>query len=944
MKRSYQIGLALLITMILLIITANVVLAAPYNGEIFKFKQPDNTYVEVKVFGDEYYQRAESLDGYTLCYDSAGWICYAVMNNNGSDFVSTGIIYRGSKNPNVILKNGKKLEKGIKLAKKQIVDKVQKTRQLLIPGSGAVDGISSMAAPAAAPVTGNILGLALLINFPDQTSGISKTAIDNMLNQTGYTGYSNNGSVKDYYYSVSGGQLTYTNYVSNFYTAQHPKSYYTDPGIPYAQRAMELVKEAIQWLDSQGYNFATLSKDSGNNVLAINCYYAGEPDSAWGTGLWPHQGWVNPKYYVDGVYCYKYQMSNIGSSLSIGTTVHENGHMVCSWPDLYDYDGDSAGAGRYCVMSYCDSKNPQVPNPHYRSTAGWTGFTRLNDYASGSVITVNAGSLGAYRWEGPNSNEFFLVENLRKTGRWAAVPDEGLMVWHVDTNGNNSWNQMTAANHFLVSVEQADGLYDLEYNRNSGDTNDLFHSGWKIKFDNITTPSSKWWNGSASGLTINNVSAIGNSMTFTVGTGTPATPTPTPTAPPASNPVTWYKFDETSGTTAYDSSGNGRNATLVNGPTWVVGRLGNAVNLDGSNDYVSMPSGIVSSLNDFTIATWVKLDTLSTWSRIFDIGTGTSVYMFLIPQSGSGVRYAITTGGSGAEQRINASSALATGVWKHVTVTLSGSTGILYVDGVEVGRNSSMTLKPSSLGNTNLNYIGRSQYADPYLDGQVDDFRIYNRALSASEIQSLANGGGSTPTPTPTATPTPTPASTVTPTPTPAATPTPTPVFSDNFDDGNNNGWSVHEGTWGVSSGQYVCSSTDVEGKTTVTGSNYSNFTYEVDLTPTSTYSTGIMFRASNVGSGTYNWQGYCANIRNSDNTVKLGKIISAAWTEIGTAAATISLNTTYKLKVVTSGSSIKVYLDGVLKIDTTDATYTSGLIGLRTSSASARYDNVKLW
>jgi hypothetical protein len=201
---------------------------------------------------------------------------------------------------------------------------------------------------------------------------------------------------------------------------------------------------------------------------------------------------------------------------------------------------------------------------------------------------------------------------------------------------------------------------------------------------------------------------------------------------------TWYKFDETSGTTAADSAGT-NNATLVNGPTFVAGRVGNAVNLDGTNDQVSMPAGIVNGLNDFTIAAWVKLDTTSAWRRLFDFGTGTTVNMFLTPQSGSStVRFAITTGGGGAEQQINSTSALPTGVWKHVAVTLSGNVGTLYVDGVQVGQNTNMTLRPSSLGNTTNNWIGRSQYAaDPFLDGQVDEFRIYNRALSAAEVLGL---------------------------------------------------------------------------------------------------------------------------------------------------------------------------------------------------------------
>jgi len=210
---------------------------------------------------------------------------------------------------------------------------------------------------------------------------------------------------------------------------------------------------------------------------------------------------------------------------------------------------------------------------------------------------------------------------------------------------------------------------------------------------------------------------------------------PTITLP---SPLVYYAFNESTGTVAADSSGNGKNATLAAGASWAAGHIGNAVSLNGgTSGYVSMPSGIVSGLNNFTIAAWVKLSSLSTWSRIFDLGTGTTVNMFLTPQSGSGLRYAITTSGGGGEQQING-PALPTGVWKHVAVTLSGTTGIMYVGGVEVGRNTSMTLKPSSLGTTTANYIGKSQYSDPYLAGLVDDFRIYNAALSTPQISILA--------------------------------------------------------------------------------------------------------------------------------------------------------------------------------------------------------------
>lgn len=113
--------------------------------------------------------------------------------------------------------------------------------------------------------------------------------------------------------------------------------------------------------------------------------------------------------------------------------------------------------------------------------------------------------------------------------------------------------------------------------------------------------------------------------------------------------------------------------------------------------------------------------------------------MFLTPKAeGTGIRFAITVSGNGEEQQLNAPE-LATGVWKHVAVTLSGNTGILYVDGVEATRNANMTLNPSRLGLTDWNYIGKSQFDDPYLNGAVDELIIYNRALTVQEIRGLVS-------------------------------------------------------------------------------------------------------------------------------------------------------------------------------------------------------------
>ncbi|MGN6370532.1 MAG: LamG-like jellyroll fold domain-containing protein [Phycisphaerae bacterium] len=202
-----------------------------------------------------------------------------------------------------------------------------------------------------------------------------------------------------------------------------------------------------------------------------------------------------------------------------------------------------------------------------------------------------------------------------------------------------------------------------------------------------------------------------------------------------------YKFDESSGAAAYDASGHLLTGTLINNPALgASGKINTALSLSGSNQYAQLPAGALSALTNFTISAWVNLNTLSTWARIFDFGTGTSDYMFLSPQAGGSnkLRFAITTAGNNNEQQINGTAALPTGAWTFVAVTLSGSTGTLYVNGTQVGTNTAMTLNPAALGNTTQNYLGKSQFSDPYLNGKIDDFRIYSRALSSAEISALA--------------------------------------------------------------------------------------------------------------------------------------------------------------------------------------------------------------
>ncbi|GAA1647396.1 beta-L-arabinofuranosidase domain-containing protein [Actinoplanes couchii] len=166
--------------------------------------------------------------------------------------------------------------------------------------------------------------------------------------------------------------------------------------------------------------------------------------------------------------------------------------------------------------------------------------------------------------------------------------------------------------------------------------------------------------------------------------------------------------------------------------TWAGGGLA----LNGDGQYVGLPDATVDGLTAATIVIRLRIDELRTWSRAFDFGTGTTVNMFLTIDTGAGPRFAITTSGSGGEQRIQSTTRLPVGSWTTIAVTMDGRAGTLYVDGVVAGTNPAMTLTPAALGAPKNNWIGRSQYGDAGLKAVVDEFHLFDRVLSADEISS----------------------------------------------------------------------------------------------------------------------------------------------------------------------------------------------------------------
>jgi hypothetical protein len=223
-------------------------------------------------------------------------------------------------------------------------------------------------------------------------------------------------------------------------------------------------------------------------------------------------------------------------------------------------------------------------------------------------------------------------------------------------------------------------------------------------------------------------------------------PEPEPVDPGTANLVAYYDFEND----VQDNSGHSRHGTAMNGPTYVSGPAGygRAMKFDGANDYVQLPIGpAIAAMDDITVACWADFSNLGgSWQRLWDFGvtpeagTDPNIYMFVTPRyAGNGQpRFAIMTQ-TVAETNVTAPENLPSG-WHHIAASIDSSTMTmkLYQDGKLVAEGPTEIL-PSDLGATDRNYIGKSQWtADAYYRGSIDEFRIYNRALSIAELCFLA--------------------------------------------------------------------------------------------------------------------------------------------------------------------------------------------------------------
>lgn len=194
-----------------------------------------------------------------------------------------------------------------------------------------------------------------------------------------------------------------------------------------------------------------------------------------------------------------------------------------------------------------------------------------------------------------------------------------------------------------------------------------------------------------------------------------------------------YHLDETAGTTAADSSPYANHGTLFNGAAWTTGKIGGALDLDGVNDYATLPPNMINpaeTTSGFSAAAWVKLRASS------------GAVQLILQQDGATGRIWLNRRGDGAlETYLGGIATISTGtipvgVWTHVAVTYDGTNVRLWLNG-----NLEATNAVTAEAATDRLIVGADKTFGQLWNGQIDELTIYNRKLPQPDIEDLYNSG-----------------------------------------------------------------------------------------------------------------------------------------------------------------------------------------------------------
>lgn len=362
-----------------------------------------------------------------------------------------------------------------------------------------------------------IQGLTVMIEYQDLAFNNSIESVSNMMNQTGFTGFGAQGSVKDYFLTQSSGKVTLTSQVIKI-KLPLPSTSYHGTG---AQG--DLVGDIINQINLQFPNgFQNLSVEPTNGGLWQFNLLTKFPGGGYAFGF----GNKFIKNNGSQLEIKRGHITFFGATEVLGTNTicHETGHSVFSWTDYYRTA--FCNLGDYDVMASAGtSKAPMPINPALRLQKNWIDNVVTVSGTTTATYTLTANNYTQiHKYTNPNNPKEYLLFHVVKHGGYYQSPldngkttDEGLSIWYVDED--SKFDIAGVDNQYFIRLVQADNLDEMhdEFIPNSadvrGDANDMY--------DNISnsfpngTPF-RWKDGGEFGISISNISAAGDTMSFTV--------------------------------------------------------------------------------------------------------------------------------------------------------------------------------------------------------------------------------------------------------------------------------------------------------------------------------------------------------------------------------------------------------------------------------------------
>ena len=503
-------------------IFSTILYAIPADPDPVVVSQPNGKTLTVFIKGDERIHWYESMDGYTLLYNKAGYLSYAQLDENGNlqptDYIATDI----EKRDIVISSFLNTIEKQLFFSEVQVqlMFKVWEIEDEALNTPKGERGLE-----------GELKTICAFVQFPDKVMVKSMDDFEGLFNHLGYTENGAVGSVRDYYKEVSYEKLDLTITLCGVYTAAQNRIYYSGNG------GHDNVGPLVTWLAEQvraepNIDFRDYDNDKDGMVDGFHFIFAGigRESGQDNQAIWSHKSQIEPVYQSGtGKYIKIYSCSpelRTGASspiTTIGVICHEMTHALGGIRDYYDTDyaigGSYDGTGKWDLMASGNSNGspggscPAHPNMHIKVLLGWVTPIVLNSRTTIKDMPNSVENNIAYKINTNTYNEYYLLENRQKMKFDSYVPGEGLLIYHVHAGvlaAGNCINCTHQQRMYPVSVSRP-GPMPTGSKETYGYINSLYcpfpstGNYYKTSFADNTIPAMRSWNNNKTGKPISNI-------------------------------------------------------------------------------------------------------------------------------------------------------------------------------------------------------------------------------------------------------------------------------------------------------------------------------------------------------------------------------------------------------------------------------------------------------